>query len=178
MAAAAPALPICTSPRPVVPVSNAGSRSLLNDYCAARHSPQHPRTPQAIRVFLDHHNRDPNPFIRTTTADHILESVARSCKRICDSGHSKPEQDKRSGPQVAERAQRHDGGSRTEAGPQQPDALKLPQPLAVGHIALASALSLHPMDHACGRALKRTKERTVSVCGGIPPSVAYTSSCF
>jgi len=42
---------------------------------------------EAIRAFLDHHNRDPKPFIWTKTADQILESVARFCKRICDSGH-------------------------------------------------------------------------------------------
>jgi transposase len=41
----------------------------------------------AIRAFLDHHNRDPKPFIWTKTADQILESVARFCKRISDSGH-------------------------------------------------------------------------------------------
>jgi transposase len=41
----------------------------------------------AIRAFLDHHNRDPKPFIWTKTADQILEAVARYCKRISDSGH-------------------------------------------------------------------------------------------
>jgi transposase len=41
----------------------------------------------AIRAFLDHHNRHPKPFIWTKTADQILESVARFCKRISDSGH-------------------------------------------------------------------------------------------
>jgi transposase len=41
----------------------------------------------AIRAFLDHHNRDPKPFIWTKTADQIIESVARFCKRISDSGH-------------------------------------------------------------------------------------------
>jgi len=41
----------------------------------------------AIRAFLDHHNRDPKPFMWTKTADQILESVARFCKRISDSGH-------------------------------------------------------------------------------------------
>lgn len=41
----------------------------------------------AIRRFLDHHNRDPKPFIWTKTADQILQSVARFCKRISDSGH-------------------------------------------------------------------------------------------
>ena len=41
----------------------------------------------AIRAFLEHHNRDPKPFIWTKTADQILESVGRFCKRISDSGH-------------------------------------------------------------------------------------------
>ena len=41
----------------------------------------------AIRAFLDHHNRYPKPFIWTKTADQILQSVARFCKRISDSGH-------------------------------------------------------------------------------------------
>ena len=41
----------------------------------------------AIRAFLDYHNRDPKPFFWTKTADQILESVARFCKRIADSGH-------------------------------------------------------------------------------------------
>ena len=41
----------------------------------------------AIRTFLDQHNRGPKPFIWTKTADQILESVSRFCKRISDSGH-------------------------------------------------------------------------------------------
>jgi hypothetical protein len=41
----------------------------------------------AIRAYLEHHNRDPKPFIWTKTADQILESVARFCTRISDSGH-------------------------------------------------------------------------------------------
>jgi transposase len=41
----------------------------------------------AIRAYLDHHNRNPKPFIWTKTADQILESVTRFCKRISDSGH-------------------------------------------------------------------------------------------
>jgi hypothetical protein len=39
----------------------------------------------AIRSYLDHHNRNPKPFIWTKTADQILESVARFCKRISNS---------------------------------------------------------------------------------------------
>src|SRR5208283_4609852 len=41
----------------------------------------------AIRAYLDHHNRNPKPFIWIKTADQILESVARFCKRISNSGH-------------------------------------------------------------------------------------------
>lgn len=40
-----------------------------------------------IRNFIDHHNRDPKPFVWTKSADQILESVARFCQRTCDSGH-------------------------------------------------------------------------------------------
>jgi transposase len=41
----------------------------------------------AIRTYLEHHNRHPKPFIWTKTADQILDSVARFCKRISNSGH-------------------------------------------------------------------------------------------
>ena len=41
----------------------------------------------AIRAFLDHNNRHPTPFIWTKTADQILESLARFCKRISNSRH-------------------------------------------------------------------------------------------
>lgn len=41
----------------------------------------------AIRHFIHHHNQNPKPFIWTKTADQILESVARFCKRTLDSGH-------------------------------------------------------------------------------------------
>jgi len=41
----------------------------------------------AIRAYLEHHNHNPKPFIWTKTADQILESVARFCKRISNSGH-------------------------------------------------------------------------------------------
>jgi transposase len=40
----------------------------------------------AIRTYLEHHNRHPKPFIWTKTADQILDSVARFCKRISNSG--------------------------------------------------------------------------------------------
>lgn len=42
---------------------------------------------QAIRKYLHLYNRDPKPFIWHKTADQILESVARFCQRISDSGH-------------------------------------------------------------------------------------------
>lgn len=41
----------------------------------------------AIRRYIDHHNARPKPFIWTNTADQILDSVARFCKRTVDSGH-------------------------------------------------------------------------------------------
>lgn len=41
----------------------------------------------AIREYLAVYNDDPKPFVWTKTADQILESVARFCKRISDSGH-------------------------------------------------------------------------------------------
>lgn len=41
----------------------------------------------AIRDFIAVHNEAPRPFVWTKTADQILESVARFCKRTSDSGH-------------------------------------------------------------------------------------------
>jgi transposase len=41
----------------------------------------------AIRRYLTLHNQDPKPFVWTKTADEILGTVARLCKRIPDSGH-------------------------------------------------------------------------------------------
>ena len=42
---------------------------------------------RSIRQYLSTYNQDPKPFIWTKTADQILASVARFCKRISDSGH-------------------------------------------------------------------------------------------
>jgi transposase len=42
---------------------------------------------EAIRDYLEHHNRDPKPFMWTANADEILQKIARLCKRTCDSGH-------------------------------------------------------------------------------------------
>jgi len=42
---------------------------------------------QAIRQYLAIHNQKPHPFVWTKTADEILASVARFCRRISDSGH-------------------------------------------------------------------------------------------
>jgi transposase len=42
---------------------------------------------QAIRDYLETYNLDPRPFVWTKSADEILQSVARFCKRISDSGH-------------------------------------------------------------------------------------------
>jgi len=41
----------------------------------------------AIRHYLAVYNEEPKPFAWTKTADDILESVARFCKRVSDSGH-------------------------------------------------------------------------------------------
>jgi transposase len=41
----------------------------------------------AIRIFLHHHNTQPKPFVWTKSADAILDSVARYCRRINDSAH-------------------------------------------------------------------------------------------
>jgi len=41
----------------------------------------------AIRHYLELSNRNPKAFIWTKTADQILESLARFCKRISNSGH-------------------------------------------------------------------------------------------
>ena len=41
----------------------------------------------AINNFIQQHNRDPKPFVWHKTADQILDSVARFCKRTSDSGH-------------------------------------------------------------------------------------------
>ena len=42
---------------------------------------------KAIREYLAIHNEKPHPFVWTKTADEILASLARFCKRISDSGH-------------------------------------------------------------------------------------------
>jgi transposase len=42
---------------------------------------------QAIRTFLNLHNAQPKPFVWTKSADDILNSIARLCRRTNDSGH-------------------------------------------------------------------------------------------
>lgn len=42
---------------------------------------------QAIREYLAMHNKNPKPFVWSKSADDILASIARFCKRISDSGH-------------------------------------------------------------------------------------------
>jgi hypothetical protein len=42
---------------------------------------------QAIRTYIETTNARRRPFVWTKTADEILASVARFCKRISDSGH-------------------------------------------------------------------------------------------
>jgi transposase len=41
----------------------------------------------AIRGYLTVHNDNPKPFVWTKTADEILETVARFCRRTSGSGH-------------------------------------------------------------------------------------------
>lgn len=41
----------------------------------------------AIRRYLDLTNDSPKPFVWAKTADEIFASIARSCRRISDSGH-------------------------------------------------------------------------------------------
>ena len=41
----------------------------------------------AIYRYIEHNNRDPQPFIWTKSADEILASIARFCQRTCDSPH-------------------------------------------------------------------------------------------
>lgn len=41
----------------------------------------------AIKAYLKTYNADPRPFVWTKTADQILDSLARYCQRISDSGH-------------------------------------------------------------------------------------------
>jgi transposase len=40
-----------------------------------------------IRAWIETWNANPRPFVWTKTADQILESIARYCTRITDSGH-------------------------------------------------------------------------------------------
>src|SRR5271155_2696132 len=40
-----------------------------------------------IRAWIEAWNDNPRPFVWTKTADEILDSIARYCKRINDSGH-------------------------------------------------------------------------------------------
>lgn len=42
---------------------------------------------KAIRQYISATNTDPKPFIWTKTADQILETIARFCKRTSNSGH-------------------------------------------------------------------------------------------
>lgn len=41
----------------------------------------------AIRSFIQHHNKDPKPFVWHKTADHILDSAARFCTQTLETGH-------------------------------------------------------------------------------------------
>jgi transposase len=41
----------------------------------------------AIAAFIKNHNKNPRPFVWHKTADQILDSVARFCKRTLETGH-------------------------------------------------------------------------------------------
>ncbi len=41
----------------------------------------------AISSFINNHNQDPKPFVWHKTADQILDSIARFCKRTLETGH-------------------------------------------------------------------------------------------
>jgi len=42
---------------------------------------------KAIHAYIKQHNKEPKPFIWHKTADQILDSVARFCKRTLETGH-------------------------------------------------------------------------------------------
>ena len=42
---------------------------------------------RALQRYVQTYNQDPRPFVWTKTADQILETTARFCKRTYDSGH-------------------------------------------------------------------------------------------
>ena len=67
--------------------SSAGLRCLRKNNCAGASIAAPTNCKDAIRAYLEHNNRHPKPFIWTKTADQILDSVARFCNRISDSGH-------------------------------------------------------------------------------------------
>jgi transposase len=46
-----------------------------------------PAVEKAVREFLQRTNDDPRPFVWTKTADQIIESLAKYCMRISESGH-------------------------------------------------------------------------------------------
>ena len=46
-----------------------------------------PQLERAIADYLAEHNRNPEPFVWTATADSILERLKRVCERTSDSGH-------------------------------------------------------------------------------------------
>ena len=81
---------ICTSrpPRPVGSTwSNAGSPTLTEKQIRRGVHRTTIELETAIRRFIEHHNKNPKPFVWHKTADQILDSVARFCKRTLDSGH-------------------------------------------------------------------------------------------
>ena len=47
-----------------------------------------PELEKAIREFIDVHNSEPKPFVRTKTADEILASIARFAQRTLNTNGS------------------------------------------------------------------------------------------
>lgn len=62
--------------------------SALTDKQLRRNSFQSTRELEAaIRTYLDLYNQQHKPFVWTKSADQILDSIARYCRRINDSPH-------------------------------------------------------------------------------------------
>jgi hypothetical protein len=54
---------------------------------AARRPQQRAGLEADIRAWIGDWNQHPRPFIWTKTAEEILDSLARYCRRISDAGH-------------------------------------------------------------------------------------------
>jgi hypothetical protein len=52
---------------------------------------------QKIEQFVEHYNMHSRAFVRTATADSILEKIHRLCQRISGTGHPRPADKRRIG---------------------------------------------------------------------------------